>query len=64
MQLWGRMEAELDANTATLTARLRLQLPAVELQEWAWRFRLAGLGFPCTVRSAGSARPTDDARAA
>ena len=46
MQLWGRIEAELDANTAALTARLRLQLPAVELQEWAWRFRLAGLGFP------------------
>jgi hypothetical protein len=46
MLLWGRMEAELDANTAALTAWLRLQRPAVELQEWAWRFRLAGLGFP------------------
>jgi hypothetical protein len=46
MQLWGRMEAEIDANTAALTARLRLQLPAVELHERAWRFRLAGLGFP------------------
>ena len=46
MQLWGRMEAELDANTAALTARLRQQRPAAELQEQARRFRLAGLGFP------------------
>jgi hypothetical protein len=46
VQLWGRMEAEIDANTAVLTAWLRQQRPAAELHERAWRFRLASLGFP------------------
>jgi hypothetical protein len=31
MQLWGRMEAEIDANTAVLTAWLRQQRLAAEL---------------------------------
>ena len=53
MQLRGRMEAELDANTATLTARLRQQRPVVELNERAWRFRLAGLGFSHAMHGVG-----------
>ena len=53
MQVWGRMEAELDANTATLTARLRQQRPVVELNERAWRFRLAGLGFSHAMHGVG-----------
>jgi hypothetical protein len=38
MWLWGRMEAELDAYTATLTAWLQQQRPVAELHERAWRF--------------------------
>ena len=53
MQLWGRMEAELDANTTALTAWLWQQRPVVELNERAWRFRLAGLGFSHAMHGVG-----------
>ena len=53
MQLRGRMEAELDANTTTLTAWLRQQRPVVELNERAWRFRLAGLVFSHAMHGVG-----------
>ena len=54
MQLRGRMEAELDANTTALTARLWQQRPVVELNERAWRFRLAGLGFSHAMHGVGT----------
>jgi hypothetical protein len=53
MQLRGWMEAELDANTTALTARLWQQRPVVELNERAWRFRLAGLGFSHAMHGVG-----------
>jgi hypothetical protein len=53
MQLRGRMEAELDANTTALTAWLWQQRPVVELNERAWRFRLAGLGFSHAMHGVG-----------
>jgi hypothetical protein len=53
MQLRRRMEAELDANTTALTAWLWQQRPVVELNERAWRFRLAGLGFSHAMHGVG-----------